>query len=98
MKSHLSPVIHKRKKTIEFSILNSCAHHISLAGSFNKWAKDEFPLKKRKDGKWIVQIPMPPQGRYKYKFFIDNQMAAEDIENPRREPDGIGGFYSVLEV
>jgi len=33
-----------------------------------------------------------------YKFFIDERMWAEDIENQFREPDGVTGWNSVLEV
>jgi 1,4-alpha-glucan branching enzyme len=98
MKPHMSPFINKRKKTIEFHIMNSCASHISLAGSFNHWAKDEYPLQPQKDGTWKIEIPMIPQGKYHYKFFIDDRMAMEDIENQYREPDGIAGWNSVLTV
>jgi hypothetical protein len=41
---------------------------------------------------------MLPEGRYQYKFFIDDRMAMEDIENPNREPDGVTGWNSVLTV
>ena len=98
MKSHQSPFINKRKKTIEFHIQNSCAGHISLAGSFNHWAKDELPLKPEKDGIWSIEIPMLPEGKYHYKFIIDDRMATEDIENPYREPDGVTGWNSVLHI
>ena len=98
MKPHQSPFINKRKKTIEFHIQNSCAGHITLAGSFNHWAKDELPLKAEKDGIWSIEIPMLPEGKYHYKFIIDDRMAMEDIENPYREPDGVTGWNSVLTV
>lgn len=98
MKLHQSPYVNKRKKTIEFYIYNSCADHISVAGSFNHWAKDEFQLKPHKGGRWSIEIPMLPHGRYYYKFFIDDRMAMEDIENQLREPDGIAGWNSVLTV
>lgn len=99
MKStHQSPFINKRKKTIEFHIHNSCANHITLAGSFNHWAKDVLPLRLLKGDIWSIEIPMLPHGKYEYKFFIDDRMAMEDIENPYREPDGIAGWNSVLNV
>lgn len=98
MKSRLSPFVNKRRKTIEFHISISCASHISLVGSFNDWAKDEILLRKRKNDIWKVEIPMLPEGRYQYKFFIDDRMPMEDIENPNREPDGVTGWNSVLTV
>lgn len=98
MKNPNSPFINKKKKTIEFHIVNTCAHHISVAGSFNHWARDEYCMEPKDDGTWTVEIPLPPKGRYHYKFYIDDQMAMEDIENPLREPDGVTGWNSILTV
>jgi len=98
MKSVQSPMINRRKKVIEFRIVNECAHQICVAGSFNHWAKDEYYLTPKQDGTWSVKVPLPPHGEYQYKFFIDDQMAMEDIENPFRLPDGVNGFNSVLQV
>ena len=98
MRTHPSPFINRRKKTIQFHISNSCAHRITLAGSFNHWATDELKLKPGKEGVWFIEIPMLPQGKYHYKFVIDDKMAMEDIENQYREPDGVTGWNSVLNV
>lgn len=98
MKAHESPYVNKRKKTIEFHIHNSCARIITLAGTFNHWAHDQLKLEPAEDGDWIIEIPMLPHGRYHYKFFIDDKMWAEDIENPLREPDGVTGWNSVLTI
>jgi 1,4-alpha-glucan branching enzyme len=98
MKLHQSPFVNRRKKTIEFHISNSCASRIALAGTFNHWAHDELEMKPLKNGIWKIEIPMLPQGKYHYKFFIDDRMWAEDIENQLREPDGVVGWNSVLTV
>jgi 1,4-alpha-glucan branching enzyme len=98
MKLHQSPFVNKRKKTIEFHILIDCASHISLAGTFNHWAHDGLEMKPVKNGIWKIEIPMLPEGKYHYKFFIDDRMWMEDIENPLREPDGVTGWNSVLTV
>ncbi|HEY0679215.1 MAG TPA: hypothetical protein VGD17_13080 [Chitinophagaceae bacterium] len=98
MEHYESPLIDNRKKTIQFTIHNNCASQISLAGSFNHWAKDELLLKPGKNGKWQIQIPLLPKGQYYYKFFIDDRMWVEDIDNPYRVPDGVTGWNSVLTV
>ena len=98
MKENESPFINEKKKSIEFYIQNSCAGHISLAGSFNHWAQDVLLLEPGEDGLWKIEIPMLPKGRYLYKFFIDEKMWVEDVENPLREHDGFNGWNSVLEV
>lgn len=98
MDQYSAPVVDSRKKTIEFHIRHSCASQISLAGSFNHWAKDELQLHPGKGGTWKIRIPMLPKGKHYYKFFIDDRMWVEDIDNPYREPDGVTGWNSVLTV
>ncbi len=98
MQPHQSPFVNKRKKTIEFHICNTCANNIHLAGTFNHWAQDELKMKPDKKGVWKIEIPMLPHGKYHYKFFIDDRMWMEDIENQLREPDGVSGWNSVLTV
>src|SRR5690349_14084937 len=98
LQQHQSPYVNKRKKIIEFHIHNSCANRISLAGTFNQWAHDELKMRPAADDMWIIEIPMLPRGKYHYKFFIDDRMAVEDIENPLREPDGVTGWNSVLTI
>jgi len=96
MKPVISPHINDRKKTIEFYIHNDCAQQISLAGSFNHWAQDVLLMEPGKNGMWKIEIPLLPAGKYSYKFFLDDKMWMEDIDNPYREPDGHSGFNSVL--
>lgn len=98
MKTHESPFVNKKKKTIEFHIQNTCASNISLVGSFNHWAQDVLLMEPAKDGSWTIKIPMLPKGRYQYKFLIDDKMWVEDVENPLREHDSFNGWNSILEV
>jgi len=98
MKPYTSPLINDEKKTIEFYIENNCAEEISLAGTFNHWAKDVLLMEPANKGLWKIEIPMLPRGKYHYKFLIDKRHWMEDIDNPLREPDGFSGFNSVLIV
>ena len=98
MKPEISPFINPGKKTIEFYIENDCANQISLSGSFNHWAQDVLLLEPAENGLWKIEIPMLPAGRYHYKFYIDDKMWVEDIDNPFREPDGHNGWNSILIV
>ncbi len=98
MKVQSSPRINTQKSTIEFFVENDCASQISLSGSFNHWAQDVLLMKPDKNGVWKIEIPMLPKGKYLYKFFIDDKMWMEDIDNPNRLPDGLSGFYSVLHI
>jgi hypothetical protein len=96
MKHYSSPYLNAKQNTISFFIQNDCAFQISLAGSFNHWAQDVLLMEPGKDGIWKIDIPMLPAGRYHYKFFVDDKMWMEDVDNPYREPDGFNGFNSIL--
>jgi serine protease AprX len=96
MKPNASPFINATKNSIEFYMQSDCASQISLAGSFNHWAQDVLLLEPGRNGLWKIEIPMLPSGRYKYKFFVDDKMWVEDVDNPYREPDGFTGFNSLL--
>ena len=96
MKPNQSPFINAKKNIIEFYIQSDSASHISLSGSFNNWAQDVLLMEPGRNGIWKIEIPMLPAGRYRYKFFIDDKMWMEDVDNPFREPDGFFGFNSIL--
>ena len=98
MKQHASPHVNRQKRMVEFHIQNTCAHQISLAGSFNYWAQDVLLMEPYANGDWKIEIPLPPKGTYTYKFLIDDKMWVEDVENPMREPDGFNGWNSLLLV
>lgn len=98
MKPNASPFINQQKNSIEFYMQSDCASQISLAGTFNHWAQDVLLLEPGRNGLWKIEIPMLPAGRYSYKFFIDDKMWVEDVDNPYREPDGFSGFNSLLMI
>ena len=93
-----SPFINRERNTIEFVFHSDYAEQISLSGSFNHWAKDVLILEPGADGLWKIDIPMLPEGRYLYKFCLDEKIWVEDVDNPYREPDGFSGFNSILLV
>jgi 1,4-alpha-glucan branching enzyme len=98
MQPLISPQVNPANKTIEFYAHNSCASHVTLTGSFNNWAKNELVMHPEKDGVWKIEIPMLPKGKYTYKFYVDDKMWMEDVDNPLREPDGVFGFNNILTI
>jgi hypothetical protein len=106
MKNQTSPQINLNEKTIRFSLHDDLTsyisyagvEHVSLAGSFNNWAQDVLLLKQDDQGIWKIDIPMLPEGKYHYKFFVDDKIWTEDIHNPNREPDGSIGFNSIFTI
>lgn len=91
-----SPQIDISRNSISFYVQSDCATQISLSGTFNEWERESLLFSPYENGIWRVEIPMLPNGKYHYKFFINDQRWIEDVSNPYREPDGFNGFNSVL--
>ena len=68
------------------------ASRVTLAGDFNGWDARGTRFLEDLHGEWNAEIEAPAPGRYRYKFVID------DPSNGVKEPDGFGGFNSVVEV
>lgn len=103
---HVSPCIDTDKQTIEFYLQSDYDKNISLdgitqvslVGTFNHWSQDVLLMNRDSNGVWKIEIPLLPQGKYHYKFLMDDKVWLEDIANSNREPDGFAGFNSVLIV
>lgn len=93
-----SPIVNLSQKTITFYMQHDCASQVSLAGSFNGWLTDVLLMEPGMGGSWKIDIPLLPEGRYQYKFFIDDKTWMEDVNNPFREPDGYSGFNSLFTI
>ena len=39
-----------------------------------------------------------PGGSYEYRFVLDGNRYLDDPDNPRKRPNGVDGFNSLLEV
>ena len=68
---------------------------VSLAGAFNGWNAAATPMRRGADGTWTGTVRLR-EGRHPYKFVVDGSDWRADPANPVREPDGQGGFNSVL--
>ncbi len=60
------------KKKVTFEFLASEANEVYLAGDSNNWNTRAHPMKKDKDGRWEITLPLEP-GKYEYRFFIDGR-------------------------
>jgi serine protease AprX len=85
-------------EALVFRLHHDDARRISLAGDFNQWRPAASPLQKDANGIWRVRIDLPPPGRYGYKFVIDEERWIEDPGNGSKEPDGHGGFNSIVHI
>lgn len=95
----LSPQIHS--DSIEFTYYDVKAQRVAAVGEWNGWRTHAHYLYERAPGVWHGVIPRPPRGRYAYKFLVEREnqrLWRDDPENLDCIEDGLGGFYSWLNV
>lgn len=69
------------------------AKRVILSGSFNNWSTMKLPMQATSEG-WVIKVPLQP-GKHQYKYIVDGWWTTDPI-NPQAEPDGQGGFNSVI--
>jgi 1,4-alpha-glucan branching enzyme len=72
------------------------ANEVCIAGSFNDWHPAVTPMICVGDGKWIIQLVLPP-GRYAYRLVVDGQWL-DDPAAKETVPNPLGGVNAVLVV
>jgi 1,4-alpha-glucan branching enzyme len=85
----------KRRK-ITFTLEAVNAKEVYLVGEFNNWKVGTHPMKNNGIGKWNKQLLLP-EGKFEYKFFVDNQWVA-DPQNERVCSNCFGTQNSVVSV
>ena len=73
------------------------AHHVSVAGTFNKWKVDANVLTKQENGVWTISIPLKP-GEYNYMFVVDGKAWVTDPNAETYRDDGFGNKNAVVRV
>jgi cyclomaltodextrinase / maltogenic alpha-amylase / neopullulanase len=75
------------------------AKSVVVAGDFNNWNRTPGPasMARQADGSWQATVRLE-EGTRLYKFVLDGSEWVPDPLNPAREPDGQGGFNSVLRL
>lgn len=71
------------------------AEKVYLFGSFNQWNRESHIMIK-KNNQFELDVPLEP-GRYEYKFIVDGKELL-DNNNPEQQPNGMGGFNSILTI
>ncbi len=86
------------RNSASFVYYHPQAHTVELIGEFNRWLPGEAPFRRERPGVWRASLRGLAPGRYRYKFLVDGIHAVDDPENPLKEPDGYGGFNTVLSL
>lgn len=96
-KNKTSPTSRARRlQPVRLELTRPQAREVFVAGSFNDWQPAATPLKSSGDGRWAVELSLPP-GRYEYRFiadgeWVDDPGAKEVVPNPH------GGANALLVV
>ena len=86
------------KASVTFELpVEAGAESACVCGSFNEWAVDATPMKRRKDGSQAVNVQLTP-GRHEYRFFIDGERWENDGAADGYVPNGLGSDNSVVDV
>ncbi len=87
------------RRTTRLHVPRRCgAHRRAVAGDFNGWDPRRLPIERGPHGAWRAEIPVPPPGRYGYKFVVDGSRWLADPSHSFRQPDPYGSFDSLLDV
>lgn len=73
------------------------AHHVAVAGTFNKWDADADVLRKGENGVWTINMTLKP-GAYAYTFIVDGKTWVADPDAQAYVDDGFGGRNSLVRV
>ncbi|MCD6413008.1 MAG: hypothetical protein J7L54_02530, partial [Elusimicrobia bacterium] len=77
-----------------FRFVSPTAKKVAVAGSFNGWSADRDFLEEKTPGVFELEKELPA-GTQQYKFVVEGKWIP-DPSNPRKSPDGFGGFNSVI--
>ena len=70
---------------------------VNIAGQFNGWSPGATELKKGPDGVWSITLELKKGAKHRYKYLIDG-FWLPDPENPAAEPDGFGGYNTLIDL
>jgi 1,4-alpha-glucan branching enzyme len=59
-------------KPVNFYCWAPNAKTVHLAGDFNRWDPKSFPMERRVDGWWFLQVPLT-HGHHQYHFLVDGE-------------------------
>lgn len=68
---------------------------VAVVGDFNQWNPTAHPCVELRDGVFAADVGRPVEGE-RYQLLLDDGTLLDDPDNPRRAPDGFGGWVSKI--
>jgi len=85
-----------KSRSVEFGLYAPEAEKVSIAGKFNGWNTEQYPMKKGKDGFWRIKIKLST-GAHEYKYFV-NGTWAQDVPCAALVPNPFGTSNCLISV
>jgi 1,4-alpha-glucan branching enzyme len=83
---------------VRFFLYAPEAQSVHVQGSWDGWRLPGLQAEQLAAGVWCAGLPEVPGGSYEYRFVLDGSRYLDDPDNPRKRPNGVDGFNSLLEV
>jgi serine protease AprX len=83
---------------VRFFLYAPEARSVHVQGSWDGWRLPGLQAEQLAAGVWCAGLPEVPVGNYEYRFVLDGNRYLDDPDNPRKRPNGVDGFNSLLEV
>jgi 1,4-alpha-glucan branching enzyme len=74
------------------------AYSASLCGDFNEWDPKANPMKKRKDGGFVVTISLKPGQEYRFRYLVDGERWENDWNADSYQNNPYGTQDSIISV
>jgi len=72
------------------------AESVTVAGEFNNWDIRATPMKRQKNGDFIVVLELERGREYRFRYCIDGDRWENDRHADRYKPNPYGGHDSVV--
>jgi len=86
-----SPIV--KDGDVRFVLHDPRARGVRVVGSWDAWREPGIVAELVGDGIWAARVR--GEGEFRYKFVVNDSIWLADPLNPRRAPDGLGGWNSV---
>ncbi len=72
------------------------AEEVTLVGDFNEWDEEATPMKKMKDGRFKVILPLDKGNEYQFRYLVNGSEWHNDWEADKYIPNPFLGDNSVV--
>lgn len=74
------------------------AKNVHIVGEFNNWSTLETPMKRLKDGAYVVTLDLDTGKEYQYRYLLDEDIWENDEEADKYIPSLYGGCENSVVV